>query len=159
MNFCPKCGSRLSINKIDGESRLSCDSSSCDYVYWNNPIPIVAAIVEHEDKVILARNTAWPENMFGLITGFLEAGETPDACVVREVEEELGLEGHIESFIGYYSFFEMNQLILAFHVTASGDISLGDEIAEIKKVSPEELKPWPFGTGWAVKDWLKTRLG
>ncbi|MBW1641302.1 MAG: NUDIX domain-containing protein [Deltaproteobacteria bacterium] len=157
IRFCPHCGSKVSANKIDGESRLCCESESCNYVFWNNPTPIVGAIVELGNEIVLVQNNGWPEGMFGLVSGFLEAGETPDDCVLREVKEELGLEGRIESFIGYYSFLEMNQLILAFHVKAQGDITIGDEIADIKKVSPEKLKPWPFGTGPAVRDWLENR--
>jgi NAD+ diphosphatase len=36
-------------------------------------------------------------------------------------------------------------------------VSLGEEIAEVRYVSTERLKPWPFGTGHAVKDWLEKR--
>ncbi len=157
IKFCPQCGGELSKNTIDGKFRLSCANGSCSYVFWNNPTPIVAAIIERENQIILVRNNGWPEGMFGLVSGFLEAGETPDACVLREVKEELGMEGVIEGFIGYYSFYEMNQLILAFHIKAQGEIVIGDEIAEIKPVSPEKLKPWPFGTGPAVRDWLENR--
>ena len=95
-----------------------CTSASCDYVFWNNPTP-VAAIVELDDAIVLVRNKGWPEKMYWLITGFLEKGETP-AGILREIREELGLEGKAVNFIGYYSFFEMNQLILAFHVQARG---------------------------------------
>jgi NAD+ diphosphatase len=56
-----------------------CTPPAAAYVHWDNPAPVVAAIVEMEGAVILARNRAWPESMFGLITGFLEKGETPDA--------------------------------------------------------------------------------
>ncbi|MCJ7685476.1 MAG: NUDIX hydrolase, partial [Desulfobacteraceae bacterium] len=89
--------------------------------------------------------------------GFLERGETPDEGVLREVKEELGLEGRIESFVGYYSFLEMNQLILAFHVKGEGEIIIGMELDEIKLIRPEKLRPWRFGTGLAIKDWLETR--
>ena len=107
--------------------------------------------------VILARNQGWPEKMFGLITGFLEKGETPDAAVLREVREELGLTAEAAHFIGYYPFFEMNQLILAFHVPARGEITLSEELAAIKPVPVERLKPWTIGTGPAVRDWLARR--
>jgi len=70
---------------------------------------------------------------------------------------ELPLEGTVAGLIGVYAFFEMNQLIIAYHVTAGGDIVLGEEIAEIMSVPPERIKPWPFGTGYAVSDWLKRR--
>jgi NADH pyrophosphatase NudC (nudix superfamily) len=92
-----------------------------------------------------------------LITGFLEKGETPEDGILREVREELGLEGEIAGFVGYYPFLQRNQLILAFHVKAEGDMVLGDELEEIRAVPPERLRPWPYGTGHAVADWLKKR--
>jgi len=157
MKFCPQCGSELTPAQVDGKTRPTCISSSCDYVYWDNPTPVVGAIVERDGLVILARNKGWSKKMFGLITGFIEKGETPEAGVLREVEEELGLQGEIASFVGYYSFFEMNQLILVFHVRARGDVVLGEELAEIKALSPDKLRPWPIGTGPAVRDWLEAR--
>ena len=76
---------------------------------------------------------------------------------MRELREELGLEGEIVSFIGYYTFFHMNQLILAFHILAQGEIELGSELESYKHVPPEELRPWSLGTGPALKDWLAAR--
>ena len=157
MKYCPRCAQELIRREIDGKVRLVCPSSSCAFVFWDNPVPVVAAIVELNGCVVLARNRLWPEKMFGLITGFLEQGESPETAVLREVREELGLEGSVSGFIGCYSFFEKNQLILAFHVSAHGDVTLSDELAEVRYVSPERLKPWPFGTGHAVKDWLEKR--
>jgi NADH pyrophosphatase NudC (nudix superfamily) len=157
MKFCPKCGGDLAPAEIDGQTHLTCSSNSCDYVFWDNPIPVVAALVEQEGAVILVRNKAWPPKMFGLVTGFLEKGETPESGVLREVKEELGLDGRIVDLIGIYSFFEMNQLILAFHVQVEGQIVLGEELAELKMLPPQKLRPWAFGTGHAIKDWLEKR--
>lgn len=157
MRYCPQCGSELTIAEIDGKARQRCPMASCDYVLWNNPTPVVAAIVELDGMVVLVRNKRWPEKVLGLVTGFLEAGETPEAAILREVREELDLEGRIAGFVGYYSFFEMNQLILAFHVEAQGKAVVGQELAEIKFVSPDRLRPWSFGTGPAIRDWLEGR--
>lgn len=157
MKFCPKCGAGLTVKEIDSRSRAACPENACGYVFWDNPVPVVAAIVEHEGNVILIRNRGWPENMFGLVSGFLEKGETPDDAALREVKEELDLDGQTESFIGYYSFIEMNQLILAFHIVARGDIRMSEELLEFKRVDPSKIRPWPFGTGPAVKDWLEKR--
>ena len=157
MKYCPKCGRDLKPAEIDGRTRLKCSSDTCDYVFWDNPTPVVAALVEREGIVVLVRNKEWPQKIYGLVTGFLEKNETPESGVLREVKEELGLNGQIDDFIGHYSFFEMNQLILAYHVQVQGEIVLGEELAEYKMVSPEKLRPWAFGTGYAVKDWLAKR--
>ena len=156
-NYCPQCGNPLRDAEIEGRLRRCCTAAGCRYIHWNNPIPVVAAIVEMNGAVILARNKTWPEKLFGLITGFLEQDETPDQAVLREVREELGLAPEQAHFVGYYPFFEMNQLLLAFHVPAEGEIQLGEELAAIKQVPIERLKPWSIGTGPAVRDWLAGR--
>lgn len=118
---------------------------------------VVAAIVEHEGDIILAHNREWPMRFFGLITGFLEAAETPENGVLREIEEELGLRGEAPEFVGHYTFERMNQIIIAYHVHAHGEIKLGDELDEYRRVPPEKLRPWPMGTGHAVADWLRRK--
>ncbi len=120
-------------------------------------MPVVAVLVEYQGKVLLARNAAWKSGMFSVIAGFLECDETPEECALRELQEELGLTGRIAGYIGHYIFKQKNQLILAFHVQAEGEIKLNAELAEYRLVEPEKLKPWPFGTGPAVDDWLKAR--
>ena len=155
VKFCPQCGNGLVIAEVEGKSRKKCSFESCNYVFWNNPTPVVGAITELNGDIVLVRNKKWPEKIFGLVTGFLEKGESPEDGVLREVREELGLEAKIVDFVGYYDFFQMNQLLLVFHVRAEGKIVMGEELAEIKPVRPEKLRPWRFGTGYAVADWLK----
>jgi NAD+ diphosphatase len=50
MKFCPQCGKPLELKFRDDRDRLQCtdQSADCGYVFWNNPTPVVAAIVEHE---------------------------------------------------------------------------------------------------------------
>jgi NAD+ diphosphatase len=50
-----------------------------------------------------------------------------------------------------------NQVILAYHVVATGTIALGAELEAFKAVPPEKLRPWPMGTGHAIRDWLAKR--
>ena len=155
--YCPLCGKSLTKSIVDGKEVLCCTSDNCGYVFWDNPLPVVAAIVEMDGRVVLARNKEWPEKIFGLITGFLERGEPPETAVKREVKEELGLDSEIRELVGVYSFLERNQLIIAYHLSATGEIRLGDELAEVKSIPIDKLKPWPFGTGHAVRDWLERR--
>ncbi|MGH8442787.1 MAG: NUDIX domain-containing protein [Nevskiaceae bacterium] len=155
--FCPRCAKPLETVEYDGVRRQRCPDKPCGFVHWNNPVPVVAAIIEHGDKVLLARNKLWPEKFFGLVTGFLEKDETPQIGVLREVEEEVGLQGTIEGFVGHYGFPQMNQLIIAFHVRATGEIRLNEELAEYKLLEPQNVRPWPTGTGHAMRDWLAAR--
>ena len=157
--FCPRCTKPLAMGEVDQPPpRLRCPDSSCGFVHWDNPVPVVAAVVEHEGQVILARNRMWPPKMFALITGFLEKDDPdPASGVLREVEEELGLKGRVAEFIGHYPFQRMNQIIIAYHVVAAGEIVLGEELVEYKKVAPEQLRPWPAATGLALRDWMIRR--
>jgi NAD+ diphosphatase len=159
MKFCPTCAAPLAARESEGRLRQACTGPDCDYVFYDNPVPVVAALVEHGETVLLVRNKGWPEKWYGLVSGFLEKGESPEEGVLREVKEEVGLRGEIVSLIGAYPFVEMNQVILAYHVRAHGDIALGDEIAGVKAVPPDKLRPWPLGTGHAVRDWLAARGG
>jgi len=136
---------------------LSCSDELCEYVFWNNPVPVVGVIVEHENEIILANNVAWPEDWFSIITGFLEKDETPEQCAVREVKEELNLESEKPEYVGMYSFFRFNQLIIAYHVMATGDIKLNEELRSYKRFGKDEVRPWDSETGYALRDWLKSQ--
>lgn len=158
LKFCPRCGSTLVSREIGGSERSICVDTACGFVFWNNPVPVVAALVEHEGEIVLASNHGWPEHWFGLITGFLEQRESPEEAVLREVREELGLGAAIESLIGLYPFEKMNQIIIAYHVRAEGTIRLGEELRAVKRIAPAKLRAWEFGTGLAVRDWLRANV-
>jgi NAD+ diphosphatase len=95
--------------------------------------------------------------MFALITGFMEAGETPQEGIAREVKEETNLDCSAVNLIGVYDFQRMNQVIIAYHVAARGEVQLSPELAEYKLYAPEAVKCWPAGTGYALADWLRSR--
>lgn len=137
--------------------RPVCPENGCAFVHWDNPAPVVAALVERDGLIVLARNHAWPEKMFGLVTGFLERDESPEDAVRREVKEELALDSLDVALIGNYAFARKHEIILAYHVVASGEIALNEELADYRLIPPEKLRPWDFGTGLAIRDWLARR--
>lgn len=155
--FCPMCASPLIVKEMGGRKRLKCTSTNCDFIFWDNPTPVVAAIVEHNGQVILTQNKGWSPSWWGIVAGFLEKGETPEEGVLREVQEELGLQGKIVSFIGHYSFEQKNQIIFAYHIQAEGEIIIGEELEQIKIMPLNEIKPWALGTGPALRDWLESQ--
>ena len=156
--FCPCCAARLESRDEGGLPRLVC-RAACGFVHWDNPAPVLAALVEHQGRIVLARNQAWAAGAFGLVTGFLERGEDPTAGVAREVKEELGLDAVATTLIGVYPFARKHEVIIAYHVVADGEIRLNEELAEFRLIAPEKLQPWDFGTGFAVSDWLARRGG
>ena len=155
--FCPSCAAPLSLvmAQEDGgpKERLRC--TACDFTHWNNPTPVLAAIVQVGGKVLLARNAAWQHRMFALITGFMEAGETPEEGIRREIAEETGLTTTALKLVGVHDFQRMNQVLITYHAIAEGTVVLSPELVEYKLLEPHQVRCWPAGTGLALADWLR----
>lgn len=158
-NYCPLCATPLAMIPLQEDAgrveRLRCPS--CHFTHWNNPVPVLAAIIEYQGKVLLARNAAWSQKMFALITGFMEAGESPEAGMAREIKEETNLDTVSLQLVGVYDFQQMNQLIIAYHALCEGELRLSPELVDWRLYQPDELKCWPAGTGHALADWLRSR--
>ena len=160
--FCPNCATELQplVQVEDGGEKVRMRCPACNWTHWNNPTPVLAAVVECADRdglVLLARNAAWSGRMFALITGFMEAGESPENGIRREVLEETSLQVDALKLIGVYEFERMNQVIIAYHALARGEIRLSPELAEYKLFAPQDIVCWPAGTGYALADWLRSR--
>ena len=157
--FCPQCATTLEIvvQLEDGGEKARPRCPACGFTHWNNPTPVLAAVVEYNGQILLARNAAWSGRMFALITGFMEAAETPQAGIAREIKEETNLDTTSLDLIGVYDFQRMNQIIIAYHAVCVGDVSLSPELVEYKLYDFEAIKCWPAGTGYALADWLKSR--
>jgi NADH pyrophosphatase NudC (nudix superfamily) len=160
--YCPSCAAPLAMISADEDGgpkeRLRC--AGCGWTHWNNPTPVLAAVIEcadREGRLLMARNAAWPVKMFGLVTGFMEAGERPEDGIRREVAEETSLSVDALELIGVYDFQRMNQVIIAYHAVARGEIRLSPELAEYRLYEPQAVRCWPAGTGYALADWLRSR--
>ena len=155
-NFCPTCKSDLGVN---ADGYVACQNTECTFVHYENPTPVVAAVIEYKDgNVLLAHNVAWPPTWYALVTGFLEKHEHPAEAVLREVKEEVGLDAELRGFLGHYTFKRMNQIIMAYHVYADGEIKLEDpDIDDVKIVPFDKVKTWPSGTGEALKKFLESK--
>jgi NAD+ diphosphatase len=158
--YCSTCGSKLELQKRDELERLVCSDESCDYVFWNNPTPVVGAIVQQGDNIILVQNIGWPKHWYALVTGFLEANESAEDGIKREVEEEIGIVPKTVNFVGLYPFFRMNQLLIIYHVEVDENAEVvlqANELVDYRKVPIAEVQPWDAGTGHGLRDWLRTK--
>ena len=155
-NNCPTCTGEIGVNE---DGYVACVKIDCDFIHYENPTPVVAAVIEYKDgNVLLAHNAKWPAHMFALVTGFLEKHEHPEEAVLREVKEEVGLDAEIRGFLGHYTFKKMNQLIIAYHVYSDGEVELNDpEIDEVKVLPFAKVRTWTSGTGEALHKFLEAK--
>ena len=155
--YCPTAARPLpgSPSWKTGATRRACAALPCGWTHWNNPTPVLAAIVEVNGQVLLARNAAWPEKMFALITGFMEAGESPQEGIAREVKKKPTWMFRAPNLWGL-RVLRMNQVIIAYHVVATGQVKLSPELVDYRLYDLDKLKCWHAGTGYALADWLRT---
>jgi NAD+ diphosphatase len=155
--FCPACATPLRpiAAQEDGGAKERLRCPGCGWTHWNNPTPVLAAVVQYGDRILLARNAAWKHGMYALITGFMEAGETPEDGIRREIKEETNLETEALELIGVWDFQRMNQVIIAYHAVAHGEVKLSPELVDYKLLAYDKIRCWPSGTGQALAKWLR----
>jgi NAD+ diphosphatase len=86
---CPRCGSPTRIIKA-GWSR-ECPMDGSEHFPRTDPA-VIMLIRDARDRCLLARGPAWPQGRMSVLAGFVEAGESAEVAVVREVAEEVGIE-------------------------------------------------------------------
>lgn len=97
--FCPDCGSR-SLKTINNYYQKC---TSCNEPHYFNPRPCASAIIIEDNRFLLTlRNISPYKGWWDYPGGFVEPGETPEMCLRRELNEELGIELKNLSFMGFY---------------------------------------------------------
>jgi NAD+ diphosphatase len=86
--FCPRCGT--AARPSDHEKAKICPA--CDYHSYPRISPSIIVAITRGDELLLARGPHFPEGLFSLIAGFVDAGESLEEAVMREVREETGLQ-------------------------------------------------------------------
>lgn len=82
---------------------------------------IIVLVHDGYDRAVLARQTVWPPRLFSLIAGFVEAGESFESCVVREVAEEIGLTVRDPHYLGSQPWPFPRSLMVGFHAIGDPD--------------------------------------
>jgi NAD+ diphosphatase len=94
---------------------------------------VICLVHDGHDRAVLARQTVWPERLFSLLAGFVEAGESFESCVVREIAEEIGLTVTDVRYLGSQPWPFPRSLMVGFHAVGDPEqeFSFNDgEIAE-----------------------------
>ena len=138
INFCSKCGGKIFASEND-YGRI-CEK--CGKVFYAPISPAVITAIEHEGKLLLAHNTAWPETRYSIIAGFVEPGERLEETVRREIREEVSIEVKNIKYFGSQTWPFPNSLMLGFTAEyLSGEVKPdGIEISRAGFFSPEEIR-------------------
>jgi ADP-ribose pyrophosphatase YjhB (NUDIX family) len=164
--FCLACGARLRAVSEHGRRRRRCPR--CGWTFYDNPVFASVAIIRRRGRMLLAKRAYPPyAGTWDLPGGFIEAGETPEAGMRRELREELGVGTRRLRLLGFatdrYGPAGFPVLTAIYRVTlAPGPIGSADDVSEVRWFPESKL---PFRTiafpslRRALKLFLKTYAG
>ena len=137
--FCGACGA--ATVQVQGERCMRCPS--CGHMAYPRISPAMMVLIRRGDAVLLARHTNSPTQFFTALAGFLEAGESIEDAVHREVFEEVGLKVRDVAYFGSQPWPFPHSLMIAFTAEyVSGDIVVDEsEIAQAQWFGPDD--PFP----------------
>jgi NADH pyrophosphatase NudC (nudix superfamily) len=136
--FCPYDGSPLvMVNpEQDQAGRFYC--TRCGFVDYANPHPCVAFFVLDVGRVLIGRRAVEPaKEMWDILGGFIDPGESAEAAVLREAKEETNLEVKIVAYLGSvpdtYGNRQSPTLNLVYLVRPeSGHVKAQSDVAELQ---------------------------
>ena len=137
--FCGTCGGPMS--RMPGERAMKC--AACGHHAYPRISPAMMVLVKRGPAILLARNVAAPAGRMSALAGFLEAGESIEDAIHREVYEEVGLQVKDLRYFGSQSWPFPHSLMIAFTAEyAGGEITLHDqEIVEARWFGPGDPLP------------------
>ncbi len=136
---CPRCGSVT--DPISSGHARRCPVDGSEHFPRVDPAMIVL-VTDPADRCLLARNALWPERRVSILAGFVEAGESAEQSVAREVHEETGVVVSAVRYLGSQPWPMPQSLMLGFRAEATGvDIQVdANEIAEARWYSRADLR-------------------
>ncbi|SFR13269.1 NUDIX domain-containing protein [Desulfoscipio geothermicus] len=148
--FCPKCGGKLYYCDNHGQPRLTC--ASCTYIFFENPVAGVAAIVLNDKKQILLgrRKNGNYAGLWCIPCGFVEYDEDVYHAVRREFKEETNLDIEVVRVYTVQSNFhdpECHTVGIWFLARVTGgELLAGDDLAEAGYFNLDNIPPLAFPT-------------
>lgn len=139
--FCGACG-EATVKKDDEHAKVC---PKCGNIFYPRLSPAVIVAVTKGDKLLLARNKNFVQGRYSVLAGFVEAGETLEECVKREIKEEVGIEVKNIKYFGSQSWPFPNSFMIGFTAEhESGEIQIDEnEIAEANWYSVAEMPDIP----------------
>jgi NAD+ diphosphatase len=150
--FCPACGHRTVLGDAGWSRR--CPNCGRQHFPRTDPAVIVAITsAEDPDLLLLGSNALWGADRFSCFAGFVEAGESLEGAVRREVAEESGVEVGVVTYRGSQAWPYPRSLMVGFLAAAIDDGAAeadGDEIAAVRWFTRDEIGRALAGEGDVV---------
>jgi NAD+ diphosphatase len=138
--FCGDCGSPTA--SVEGGYVRVCTSEACGRQHFPRVDPAIIVLVASGDRCLLGRKPEWPTGRYSTLAGFVEPGESLEAAVIREVQEETGIEVDQVRYFASQPWPFPSSLMLGF--TARGvseEIHVGeDELEDARWFTREQLR-------------------
>lgn len=142
--FCGRCGHKNKLVEA-GHARL-CSNEKCRHMTFPRTDPAVIMLVTHVfadgvERCLLGRQAAWPEGVYSTLAGFVDPGESLEQAVIREVEEEAGVQVEHAEYIASQSWPFPSSIMLGFFAKASSSSIYVDknELDDAKWFSRDDL--------------------
>ncbi len=126
--FCGACGAET--RRDPSHPSLTC--TACGQHHFPRVAPAVIVLVQRDAHALLGRSHRFPEGVYSTLAGFVEAGESLEECIHREIEEEVGVTVGNLRYFGSQPHPFPNSLMVGFVADwVSGDIRIDDnELAD-----------------------------
>lgn len=153
-HYCGRCGTPTE-ERQDERAKVC---PNCGLVSYPRISPAVIVAITNRNKILLARSSRFKSNMYSVLAGFVEAGETFEDCIRREIKEEANIEVKNIRYFGSQPWPFPDSLMVGFTAEyASGDIKAdGVEIIDLKWFTPEEIPaiPGKWSIARRLIDWF-----
>ena len=133
--YCLRCGTPMVMREEHGRPRATCPA--CGFIHYRNPVPAAGVILPGPRGILMVKRRFEPmAGAWCLPAGFMEYGETPEHCAVRELEEETGVAARISRLFGVYAGVDdprvRTVLILYLAERIGGRLKPGDDAIEAR---------------------------
>jgi NAD+ diphosphatase len=139
--FCGRCGGPT---RDKAEERAK-QCPACGHVVYPRVSPAMMALVTRGQELLLARSKRFPHAVYSALAGFVEAGESIEDCIHREVREEVGIEVQDLRYVASQSWPFPHSLMIAYTAEyASGEVRpCDDEIVDARWFTLDALPQLP----------------
>ncbi len=152
--YCGYCG----METIRARGMIAKECPCCELLIFPRISPAVIVLVEKENRVLLARVKRFTSELYSVLAGFVELGETLEEAVQREIEEEVGIKVKNIRYFGSQPWPFPDSLMIGFTAEYdSGEIKIDEtEIVDAGWFDPERLPTIPGKISIARKliDWF-----